>query len=147
MSRRYRHIPLSDDRLRHYEKMRFHVTRKRFGEYTDVDLDISQHCTEVRIPYFIIHNPRRYCTVEMDWSTAGLQLTLPACEQVRKWALQAQEASSAPKQQRKPPFVIPRHAVVHGLELNHAQQLCNRVWEYLLTNAPIATGPEGGDVA
>lgn len=146
MSRRYRHVPLSQERLNHYERMRFHVTKKKFGEYTDTDIDVTAHCTDTQIPVFLIHQPRRFCTVDMDWHTAGIELSLPAYQQVSKWVQQALDASPAPKSSKRAD-VGPRGVIAHGLELDHAQQLCNRVWEYLLEGVPgiPRRPPEGGE--
>lgn len=144
---RYRHIPLSDARLKHYEKMRFHVTKKPFGEYTDADIDIAEHCQRVRIPYFIIHCPRRYCSIELDWSVAGIELTLPGHHQVQELAQAALDRSSAPKSKRVV-YVTPRALVAHGLEMEHAKKLCQHVWEWMASEAPAIRGdPGGGDAA
>lgn len=148
MTRRYRHIPLSQERLRHYEHMHFHVTQKRFGEYTEYDLDVLDHCQKTRIPYFLIHHPRRYCAVDLDWTTAGFELSLPAYRQVEVWARHVWDLSSAPKKQKGDgPSVTPQGLVVHGLELSHAQQLCQCVWEWLINEAGAHLTPEGGDAA
>lgn len=146
---RYRHIPLSQERLHHYERMRFHVTRKTFGEYTDIDLDIAAHCEQVLVPFFLIHKPRRFCTMHLDWETAKIELPLPRYLQVRKWVQQALDASPAPRK-AKSVDVTPRGVIAHGLELDQAQQLCRTVWEYLLEGVPrgpVVTFPKGGDPA
>lgn len=131
MTRRYRRIPLSHDRLRHYEAMRYWVTQKRFGNYTDYDIDVVAHCDDVHIPLMLIHHPRRFCAVDMSWKPAGVQLTLPAQEQVRIWCKHALALSPAPKDQKR--FQVdPNGAIVHGIELDAAKALCQQVWEYLL---------------
>lgn len=128
MSRRvYRNPGLSELSQRTYLRMHYGWSKREFTDFTS---DLYNFCYEARVPFILLIQPRRFCTLELAMEPVGFQMTLPDQVQIGKWVEEALKRSPAPKR-AKFVHIAPSGAMVRGLEPDDARQLAQLIWKRL----------------
>lgn len=127
MTRRYRNAGLHEHQKAAYVRNAYGWAK---SEYSDYDLNLWEYCQSAKIPFFLITQPRRYCTLEMSLTPINATLPAPTRDMLKEWATWLLEGSNAPAKSKSVSF-MDDGAQISGLEIEQAKKLADLYWRYL----------------
>ena len=101
------------------------------SEANDYCRQLYEFCCVRHLPFVLITQPRRFCTLEVSLLPVGATLSDAARATLKEWVQDAMDASNAAVRDGVG-HVDDTGVFVSSLELEHARELAKRVWGFLV---------------